>query len=145
MPAVQQRIQRARAELLATDLPGSLPGVEATEAAQAPSRLARTGWSAGARLWGDRSQVSVQGGWAPRLQAKERLSAVDLQNLENQALRILHSLTPPGATELPAEALHDLPARVDAWWTETFGAHRRLLPEQRDALVDFIRDAAERD
>lgn len=144
LPAVQHRIQAARAELLATDRPGSVPGVEASEAERAPTRLARQGWSAGSRLWGDRSSVSVPGGgWAPRLSPKDSLSETDLQHLENQALRILQSLTAPGSKEVPREALADLPARVDAYWSETFGAHRRLLPEQRDALVGFIRDAVE--
>ena len=66
--------------------------------------------------------------------------------VEHQAggttLRLLAQLVPPGVTQVPRSVLADLPDHVDAYWRSTFGP-RSLAPQGRDAMVKFIRDAAE--
>lgn len=147
---VQKRLERAMDELARTDVPRPpTPGlgwtppsaIDKDEAATAKSPLARQAWSAGSKLWGDKAVVGGGGTWTDTLYEKPNLSRQDLQNLQNQALRVLAGLVPPGTDPIPREALADLPAKVDAYWKQTFGERRGLMPAQRDALVALIRAA----
>jgi hypothetical protein len=152
LDTIRRRLDRAVEDLGKTqETPGPQPGgwtpapqLTQQQADKAQNPLARQAWRAGNVLWGTRAQSGGgSAGWTPVLYPKHNLQKQDLANLQNVALRVLASVIPPGATEVPAEVMDNLPAVVDAYWKNTFSPRNQLLPEQRDALVQLIRSAAE--
>lgn len=147
---IRQRLDTAMSDLAKTqETPGPQPGgwtpspqLTQQQANKAANPLARTAWNAGNAVWGQQGlSGGGSGGWKTELYPKANLDKQDLMNLENVALRVLKSAIPEGADEIPAEVMNNLPAAVDAYWKNTFGASKPLLPQQRDALVQLIREA----
>lgn len=146
LEAIRQRLDRAEADLsthaVTSPHVANVRNISDSDAAKASTPLARGAWTAANKVWGTKTVAADQGRWVDQLVPRGVITPDDVTNLKNQALRVLASLGPVGAKELPASALEDLPAKVDAYWSKTFGP-RSLLPEQRDAMVQFIRDACE--
>lgn len=143
LAAIQARLESAQKRLGETDADAN-GRITKDEAGVLPAgSLPREAWSAGSKVWGDRYLTTSGNGWEARLNRRYALTPQDLQNLQNQALRVLFSMVPVGATSIPAEALEKLPEAVDAYWKQTFGAKFALLPEQREALVNLILQAAD--
>jgi hypothetical protein len=144
LDAIRQRLERAEAELskqsVANPYVSNVRNLSKQDADKASSPLAREAWSAANKVSGVKIETVTQGRWVDGLLPAGVVTLDNLANLNKQALAIVASLTPAGATELPPNALDDLPRKIDAYFANTV-APSRLLPEQRDALAAYIRDA----
>lgn len=142
LAALARKMESANTELLRTDTGTQAePQIDAAEAGASRSPLSKQSWNAASKVWGSRYVTTENNSWVKKSFDKHAVTAADLSNLKNQALRVLHGIVPPGAKEVPRELLADLAGHVDRYWKETFGERNQLLPAQRNAMVAFIQKA----